>query len=226
MSETMEKTAAAVTKEAPAVPPGVQVVNGRGYLPDSKGNLVPIELVKPEDRLEDEMVRKCMDFAEELSAQISRFRGHTMEDVGALLALLDQEYGAKKGGKKGNVSFTTFDGLMKLTVQRADLVEFGPQLQTAKKLIDEYFNELTADARPELQAIVNRAFNVDQEGQVNRAELFRLRRLDITDDRWLAAMRAITEAIRVIGSKEYVRFHKRSAPDAKWEHVTIDLASA
>jgi len=223
MSETMDKPAAPT--EA-AVPPGVQIVNGKSYLPDSKGNLVPLELVKAEDRLEDEMVRKCMGFAEELSAQISRFRGHTMDDVGALTALLDQEYGATKGGAKGNASFTTFDGLMKISVQRADLVEFGPQLQTAKKLIDEFFNELTADARPELQAIVNRAFNVDQEGQVNRAELFRLRRLDITDPRWVEAMRAITSAIRVIGSKEYVRFHKRAAPDAKWEHVTIDLASA
>lgn len=220
MSETLEKTG------ADAVPPGAKNVDGRLYLPDSKGTLVPLELVKAEDRLEDEMVRKCMGFAEGLNAQISRFLAHTMEDVSALNDVLDQEYGAKKGGAKGNASFTTFDGLMKITVQRADLVEFGPQLQTAKKLIDEFFNELTADARPELQAIVNRAFNVDQEGQVNRSELFRLRRLDITDARWLEAMRAITAAIRVIGSKEYVRFHKRSRPDAKWEHVTIDLANA
>lgn len=217
----------AIEQTAPApVPPGTQEVNGRLYLPDSKGNLVPLDLVKAEDRLEDEMVRKVMSYAADLNAQIARFLGHTMEDIGDLVALLDQEYGAKKGGPKGNATFTSFDGLMQIRVQRADLVEFGPQLQTAKKLIDEYLNELTSDARPEIQAIITRAFNTDKEGQVNKAELFRLKRLDINDERWIRAMDAIGDAMRIVGSKEYVRFYRRDRPDGRWQAVTIDLASA
>lgn len=214
------------TADGPALPPGVQEINGRQYLEDAKGKLVPVDLVKPADRLEDEMVRKVMGFAEDLNAQIARFLGHTMEDIGSLVALLDQEYGVAKGGAKGNATFTTFDGLMKVQVQRADLVEFGPQLQSAKKLIDEYLNELTSDSVPEIQTIITRAFNTDKEGQVNKAELFRLRRLDITDERWTRAMAAISDAVRVIGSKEYVRFYRRDRQDARWAAVTIDLASA
>ncbi|TFF20517.1 DUF3164 family protein [Jiella endophytica] len=212
--------------EAPSLPPGAVEVGGRLYLPDSKGNLVPLDLVKAEDRLEDEMVRKCLSFAEDLSAQIGRFRGHTMEDIGAFQAILDQEYGAKRGGAKGNATFMSFDGMMKVQVQQADLIEFGAQLQTAKKLIDEYLTALTADASAEIQVFVNRAFDVDKEGQVNRSELFRLRRLQIDDKRWQDAMRAISEAIRVVGSKEYVRFYKRDSHDGAWQAVTIDLAKA
>ena len=34
--------------------------------------------------------------------------------------LLDQEYGVKRGGAKGNASFTTFDGLKKVSISKAD----------------------------------------------------------------------------------------------------------
>ena len=39
-------------------------------------------------------------------------------------------------------------------------------------------------------------------------------------------MDAVRDSIRVIGSKSYVRFFEREAPDAAWRPITIDLASA
>ncbi|MBD3838136.1 DUF3164 family protein, partial [Brevundimonas sp.] len=96
----------------------------------------------------------------------------------------------------------------------------------AKKLVDECLVEWSTDSRPELQAIVQRAFNTDKEGLVNRAELFGLLRLEIADDRWQRAMKAIKESIRVEGTKEYVRFYRRPHARAAWSPVTIDVASA
>ncbi|MEE3215517.1 MAG: DUF3164 family protein, partial [Pseudomonadota bacterium] len=126
-----------------------------------------------------------------------------------VLALLDQEHGVKMGGAKGNVTLTTFDGTQKVQLAIADQITFGPELQSAKKLVDECLVEWSTDSRPELQAIVQRAFNTDKEGLVNRAELFGLLRLEIADDRWQRAMKAIKESIRVEGTKEYVRFYQR-----------------
>lgn len=212
---------------APAtLPPGVVEIGGQKYLQDSSANLVRVELVKTEDLIEDEMVRKIMGFAVDLNAQLARFLAHTMDDIGGFVALLDQEYGVTRRGKKGNASYTTYDGLMMIRVQRADVIDFGPQLQTAKALIDEYLNEISAEASAEIQTIITRAFNTDKEGEVNRSELFRLRRLSITDPRWVRAMEAVTDATRVIGSKEYVRFYRRETQDGQWTAVTIDLASA
>ncbi|WP_417766745.1 DUF3164 family protein [Stappia sp.] len=205
---------------------GVIDVNGKPYMTDGKGALVPLEMVKPADKLEDEVVRKIMCFANELSAQIARFRGHTMTDLGELDALLAQEFGLTKGGPKGNRTYLSFDGLMRVTVQVADYVDFGPQLQIAKRLLDECLTEWAADSRPEIRAVITRAFNTDKEGQVNRSEIFMLLRLDIEDPRWQEAMRAIREAMRVTGSKEYVRFHRRARVTDRWEAVTIDLARA
>ena len=78
--------------------------------------------------------------------------------------------------------------------------------------------------RPEIRALVEHAFQVDKEGRINRSALFALRRLDITDPQWLAAMRALSDAIRVISSKEYVRFYRRKDAKSPWHPIVIDLA--
>lgn len=214
-----------VTAIAPAHPATIDV-GGKPYLRDAKGNLVPSETVKATDLLMDETVRKVMGFARELSDQIARFKGHTFEDVGALQALFRQEYDAPLGGQKGNITLTTFDGCQKVQVQVADLIEFGPELQAAKALIDECLVDWSADSGAELRALVNRVFNVEKEGQIDRAALFMLMRVEIADDRWQRAMKAIRESIRVIGSKSYVRFYERDAADEPWRSVSIDLARA
>jgi hypothetical protein len=218
----MTMNTAVILEERPEE--GITQVNGKPYMADAKGALVPLEMVKAADKLEDETVRKIMGFARDLSARIARFRGHTMTDLGEFDALLDQEYGTRKGGKKGNRTYQSFDGLMKVSVAVADFVDFGPQLQIAKTLIDECLNEWAADSRPEIRAIVTRAFNTDKEGQINRSEIFMLLRLQIEDERWLRAMEAIRDAMRVTGSKEYVRFYQRRRITDPWSAVTIDLA--
>lgn len=205
---------------------GIFNVGGREFMADAKGNLVPVANIRPEDLLQDQTVRKIMAFAIDLNAQITRFRDHTMVDLGTFDAVLAEEYDAKIGGAKGNRTYQTFDGLMKIQVQVSDLVAFGPELQIAKSLIDECLNEWTTDARQEIQAVITRAFNTDKEGQINKSELFMLLRLHIKDDRWQRAMTAIRNSIRITGSKEYVRFYRRDDIKAPWEAVTIDLAKA
>jgi hypothetical protein len=201
-------------------------VGGNRYMADAKGALVPIEMVKPAHKLEDEVVRKIMRFADELSAQIARFRGHTMTDLGEFDALLAQEYGVTKGGPKGNRTYQSHDGLMKVQVQVSDFIDFGPELQIAKRLLDECLNEWAASSRPEVRAAITEAFDTDKQGSVNRSAIFMLLRLESDDPRWQEAMRAIRDAMRVTGSKEYVRFYRRARVTDRWEAVTIDLARA
>lgn len=208
------------------IPSGIVDVNGKPYMTDAKGGLWPVEVVKAQHKLEDELVRKIMGFALALSAQVTRFRGHTFTDLGEFDALLAQEYGLTKGGPKGNRSYSTYDGLFEIQVRVQDQIDFGPELQTAKGLVDECLNEWSEDARPEIRAIVTRAFNTDKEGKINRSEIFMLLRLEIEDQRWQEAMRAVRDAMRIVGSKSYLRFRMKEAADAGWTSVTIDLAAA
>lgn len=201
-------------------------VGASDYMADAKGGLVPVELVKPEHILQDEVVRKIMGFAIDISDQVARFKAHTFEDLGDLEALLRQTYGVEQRGAKGNRTFMSHDGLMKISVQVSDNIDFGPELQIAKELVDECLNEWSEGARPEIRAVVTRAFNTDKAGQINRAEIFMLLRLGIEDERWQRGMQAIRDAIRVVGSKTYVRCYRRETFDGDWRAVTIDLAKA
>ncbi len=206
------------------VPNGHHDINGNTYMGDGKGGYQPIETIKPQHLLEDETVRKVLSYAIELSDQIARFKEHTFEDIGSFEAMLAQEYDTTVGGKKGNKTLQSVDGLFKIQVQVADHIDFGPELQVAKTLVDECLNEWSADARAELRGIVTDAFNTDKSGQINRSQIFMLLRREITDPRWIKAMQAIRDAMRVVGSKTYVRCYQRPSHDAPWEAVTIDLA--
>lgn len=208
------------------IPDGIVTVGDKQYMHDAKGALVPVELIKPAHLLEDDTVRLIMGFGKALSDQVARFKAHVFTDLGGFDALLAQEYNQVKGGAKGNRTYMSFDGLMKVEVRIQDQIDFGPELQQAKALVDECLNEWSADSGPEIRAIVTRAFNTDKEGKINRAEIFMLLRLEIEDKRWQDAMRAVRDAMRIVGSKQHVRLYMRDSFDGAWSNVTIDLAKA
>ncbi len=199
-------------------------VAGSWYLRDAKMTLVPISVVKPVDLLIDGLVRETLDEARAVSATIAAFKQRTFERVGSLQALLAQEYGTTIGGKRGNITLPAYDGCGKMQVAVADQLEFGPELQVAKTQIDECVREWSADSRVEIRALIDRVFSVDKEGQISHAGLFMLLRIDIQDDRWRRAMDAIRDSIRIIGSRTYIRFYDRPAPDGAWRGIPLDIA--
>lgn len=196
-----------------------------GYMKDAKGRLVPESMVPPGALIEDQTVRTIVQHGRELSAQIARFKGHTFDDINECLAILSEKCGATKGGAKGNLALSTFDGCEQVKVQVQDMLTFGPELQIAKQKIDEVLSSWTHDADPKIKAIVDHAFAVDKAGQINREALFSLRRLVIEDEGWKQAMQALTDSIRMIGSRQYVRIYERDDASDKWRAISIDIAT-
>ncbi|GAA3708412.1 hypothetical protein GCM10022268_17170 [Sphingomonas cynarae] len=200
---------------------------GAWYLRDAKGSLVPIELVKPIDLLMDELARETLAEAHVISKMLHAFKERTFERIGSFRALLAQEYDVTIGGKKGNITLSTYDGCGRLQIAVADRLELGPELEVAKGLIDECLREWSADSHVAIRALVDRVFAVDKEGQISHTGIFMLLRLTgIDDDRWLRAMQALRDSMRVMGSRTYTRFYDRPAPDAAWRGVPLDIANA
>lgn len=196
-----------------------------GYTRDAKGHLVPDRLIAENTRLEDVTVRTIAAYALDLHRQIQRFSGHCYDDLAAMDDLVAEQYGLKRrGGAKGNRTYMSIDGTLKVVVQVQDRIAFGPELQVARELVDACISDWAEGARDEIQALVRHAFEPDKEGCVNREAVFRLRKLDIDDERWRSAQAAITDAIRVIGSASYIRFYVRSSPERRrWMAITIDM---
>lgn len=208
------------------VPDGIIEAGGNLYMADGKGGLRAIENIPAMKKLQDEQVRKIFGFAFALAAQIARFKGHVYEDLGSLDALMMQEYGLKVGGVKGNRTYSTFDGLMKIEVRIQDRMVFGPEMQVAKAIFDKILTARAAGADPLIRSIITSAFDTDKEGQINRANVFVLLNVQDDDTEFQQGQEAIRNAMHVIGSKSYLRFQHREAFDAAWQTLTIDLASA
>ena len=207
------------------LPAGRREIDGSVYWTNADGGLIPDGAVKTIDKLQDELVRRITGFALPLSAQVARFRQHSFDDVDEFVALLEQEYQAKRGGSKGNLTFTSFDGLLKITVAVAETIVFGPELQVAKGIVDECLREWSAGSRDEIKTLITRAFDVDSQGRINRNALLSLLRLEMPGERWQTAMKAIRDSFRVIGSKRYIRMHRRDDAQAAWQAITIDVSA-
>ena len=208
------------------VPTGIIIADGNQYMADGKGGLRAVENIPAMKKLQDEQVRKVFGFAFALADQIGRFKGHVYEDLGALDALMMQDYGLKIGGVKGNRTYSSFDGLMKIEVRIQDRIAYGPEMQVAKALFDKVLNRRSADADPLIRSIITSAFDTDKEGQINRSNVFVLLNVKDDDQEFQQGQKAIRDAMHVIGSKSYLRFQFRDAYDAAWQTLTIDLASA
>jgi DNA-binding transcriptional MerR regulator len=190
------------------------------------GNLDALANIGPVDLLMDEMVRKLSGYAEDLSAELARFQSHAYADIAGFDALLAQEYNVlRPEGRKGNRTFTTYDGSLKVKVCVSDRQSFGPELQQAKQLLDEMIQDRATGADPFLVTLVNQAFKVDKEGQVDAASILALRRLEVDDPRWADVCRAIDKSKRPQGSKSYLRFYKRQGQDGRDVMIPLDLAA-
>ncbi|MGL5344823.1 MAG: DUF3164 family protein [Plesiomonas sp.] len=196
-----------------------------GYWVDGRGVLTPEMHVKPVDKDRDALVGEIVEKAIALNAALAAFKGSVFGDIQAHIDLAAEKYGVMKGGKKGNVTLYTFDGRYK--VQRAiqERIAFDERLQVAKSLVDECLMDWTEDSRPEIRALIDEAFQVDKEGEVSTARILRLLRLDIDDKRWQNAMEAIKDAIKVVGSKQYIRIFERVGDSDQYRPISLDLAA-
>nr|DAW71551.1 MAG TPA: Protein of unknown function (DUF3164) [Caudoviricetes sp.] len=200
------------------------MIEGKEYWRDAKGNLTPAELVKEIDKARDTLVHEWVERGRDLSKAISHFKEGIFGDVQAFIELSAEKYGAKVGGNKGNVTLFSYDG--KYKIQRAinESLQFDERIQAAKVLIDECLNEWSEGSRPELKALIERAFNVDKEGNLNTSRILGLRRVEIQDSRWQNAMQAISESVQVVSSKAYVRLYERVGESDQYVPIALDVA--
>ncbi len=196
-----------------------------GYMRNAQGHLVPLELVKPIDQERDRLVRELVALAKDLNARLVAGKSKMFGDAAAFVELSAEQYGVKRGGTKGNITLPTYDGAFKLQIATAENVTFDERLQAAKTLIDECINEWAKGSRPEIMVLVQQAFQTDKEGNLNVGRILGLRRLEIADARWQEAMKAISESVQVIGTKQYVRLYERVGDTDRYVPIALDMVA-
>lgn len=139
-----------------------------GYMENAKGHMIPVSMVSVIDRERDALVREISTITQDMSTGLSKMKRSIMDDIQAFVELSAEIYDRHLGGKKGNVTLHSFDGRFKVVFSVHDYTVFDERLQIAKSMIDECLREWSADSRPEIQAIVADAFQMDKKGRFNK----------------------------------------------------------
>lgn len=199
-------------------------INKDEYMKDRKGRLVPVDQVSDYDFEMDLFVKEQVKAAKIKRDELAEFKRRSFDECYAWLDLVAEKYGRTRGGAKGNVTFSSFDGSQQITIRVQETLSFGPELQIAKELIDECVTEWSEGANANLRAIINDAFQVDKEGQLNTGRILSLRRVKIQDERWNRAMEAISESLQVAMSKTYLNFREKDK-NGKLVNISLDIAA-
>ncbi|MDD4443402.1 MAG: DUF3164 family protein [Kiritimatiellae bacterium] len=193
-----------------------------GYMENGLGHLVPVANVAELDKLRDETVRRLVGLAEETGRIVAEFRARAAAEVASFCELSAQEYGSELGGKKGNVTLTSYDGSMRVTRARAEEITFTEAVRVTREKVFACIEKWSAGANSNLARLVEKAFETDKDGHLSAAKILSLRSISIEGDPdWDAAMQALDGAVQVIGSRQYVRFYRRG-PDGRYAQVGVD----
>jgi hypothetical protein len=203
-----------------------QEIDGKYYLKNARGGLDPECIIPAIDLLRDETVEEVMREAFQLQRLVQFKRDELFERVSAFLEVSKQEHDANYGGAKGNVTLTSYDGLLQVKISIGEHRTFNEKIQTAKSLIDEYLGEITAggDVSADIKVIILEFFNVGKHGKVDLNLLNRMKRWEITHPKWKAGIDAIDKAVDVIGKSKYIRFYHRATTEDKFEMLNMDFS--
>lgn len=196
-----------------------------GFMQDAQGRLVPISQIREQDLLRHSTVTDLVELARDINQQLSQFKRRALNDISDLIQVAADKYEVELGGKKGNISLTSYDGRYRVQRVYAERIDFTEELEAAKELFGRCLDRWTEQADVNIRALVDRAFRTNRNGQIKTAELLGLIRLEINDPEWLRAIDALKDSIRISGSTVYVRVYERIGDSDKYRLIPLDLAS-
>ena len=199
-----------------------QIAIPEGFVKNAAGHLVPEHQVREHDKLRDNVARELANQAVAISEALAAFKKKALADIDDLIAISLERYNVKLGGKKGNVSITTYDGEFKIEKALANRLCFTEEILAAKELIYTCIRKWSAGADKHLMALVDRAFT-GRNGEIRTNDVLDLMRLEIDDPEWKLAMEALKDSIQVNGKAVYIRVYKRTGDD-RYEPVNLGLA--
>lgn len=195
-----------------------------GFMKNALGHLVPLAQVREHDKLRDDVAQTLVLEAIAINERLEAFKKKALADIDDLVTVSSDRYDVKLGGKKGNVSITTFDGQYKIERAYADRISFTEEILAAKELVNVCIRSWSEGANSHLLVLVERAFKANKQGQLKAADLLNLLRIEIDDPSWKAAMQALKDSILVIGTAVYVRVYRRADETDKYLPISLNIA--
>ncbi|MFB0515453.1 MAG: DUF3164 family protein [Candidatus Neomarinimicrobiota bacterium] len=196
--------------------------DGQGYWLDGQGRAVPPRYIDPAVKARDRLVRR-------VAVKALRLREEMAAVKAEVLALLDGYLEQVAAGYdeqwKGNAELVSFDGRLKVEVKICEALEFDERLQVAKQKIDQCLRRWTGNARLEVRAIINQAFQVDSKGRINVRSILTLRQFKFEDAVWNEAMGLIADSLRIRTTRRYVNVYQKHNETGRYELLALNWSA-
>ena len=193
---------------------------------DAQGQDVPVAYVKPYDRERDRVALRILKRWVVEHDRLAILKADTLADIAKLQAFGRDKCEVKIGGDKGNVQFSSFDGLTRVRLDARTMVEFDDRFNQAQKLILEYADDLAgATGERDIVTIIRAALTPSAGGMLARSRVIGLLRLNIKAEKWLKAMDMLRDCQFVKSGKTYIYVESRSSINDDWEMIPLDVAA-
>lgn len=189
---------------------------------DAHGNEIPIKHVSNEDKKRDKLVNKVIKRVLKLQEKTITDKDKILEEVNVYLDNKAISKGLAKW--KGSTELVSFDGKYKIKTSKNKIIGFNENLQLAKQKIDECIKKWSDKSDQKIKILIDKAFEIDKKGDVNKTSILRLRHLEIKDKEWCEAMKLIDESIIVEDTKKYINFYQKNESE-KWEIINFNFSS-
>ena len=188
---------------------------------DAMGNDVPVNYVKPQDKLRDRNVRRVLARFEKERNALQKLVKDCLKDIEEISS------SREKVAEKGNFSARSFDGLIEVAVAQQYIITLDETVRKARELMLGYIaKELgpMGDKAFVVKKIVEAAFKTDRQGFLSRSKIHELLALNVKDPDWEEGARILREAMRTAKGKRYLSCKVRPDTQHDFKAILLDIA--
>jgi hypothetical protein len=191
---------------------------------DKDGNQVPSGFIHKIDRDKHAMAERYAKKAQKLSDALKEFKEAFFEEADQLYQRsLDDAKVKRRDNAKGSYTISTIDKRIKCEVTVNEFMTFNDNISLAQEKLHEYLSTKTNSIDDDLKAIINSAFETSK-GRLDVKRIIGLKKLNIKDELWLAAMSLIDQSYEVRNTKRYGRIWILDE-QGEYQNVCLDFAS-
>ncbi len=192
---------------------------------NAHGDVVPLKYVPKYDRAKDAVVKRIQARFVKARKELEKLVVESLNDIDTLKVY--QEDGAM-GGVKGNVSLTSFDGMVMVQIQQNYCIRLDERVIKAKELMFEYAKRLAGKVEGNdgaaLLEIIKGAFEANKAGALPYAKVLGLLKLNINAAEWVEAKTLLTESIKPEKGKRYLRCFVKPDRQHDGQMIRLDIA--
>lgn len=188
------------------------------------GSYVSLSDIEPPKAVAHELVTTLFPQAMQARDELVRLKRLALSEMRAYREMMLADHGVTVGGKEGNMTLRSLCGrfMMRMAVQKQ--VTFGPELEAAKALIDEFLEqELAKGGSDAIHQIIEKVFKVNSKGRLDTSGILGLREHRFDDPLWNRAMDAIEDAICRDEAATYIYFYEVDPNTAPKRETLVPL---